>query len=57
LFTISVYTSLNPSSKRKEGETLNYTIPEAKNKTTNFYLQTLVGNSYIEGSGKENKIQ
>gem|GEM_PF-1831355 len=57
MFTISVYTSLNPSSKRKEGETLNYTIPEAKNKTTNFYLQTLVGNSYIEGSGKENKIQ
>jgi len=58
LFTISVYTSLNPSSKRKSGEAINYTLPKTNKDTrTNLYIQTLVGNSYIEGSGEDTAIQ
>lgn len=58
IFTIGVYTSLNPSTKRKEWTAMNYTLPKSDTSIKkNIYIQTLVGNSYIEGSGKENKIQ
>ena len=58
IFTIGVYTSLNPTSKRKSGDTMSYNLPKAdKAARTNLYIQTLVGNSYIEGDGKNNAIQ
>lgn len=57
LFTVSVYTSLNPSSKRKEGEILNYNLSASGDKITNLYIQTLVGNSYIDGSNKSNNLE
>jgi len=57
LFTLSVYTSLNPSSKRKSGEIIDYTLSTTNNKTTNLYIETLIGNSYIEGSGKDTTVQ
>lgn len=54
MFTISVYTSLNPSSKWKEGNIISYELPQTEKKTnTNIYIQTLIGNSYIEGTQKE----
>jgi len=58
IFTIGVYTSLNPSTKRKEWTAMSYNLPKSDAKMkNNLYIQTLVGNSYIEGSGKENSIQ
>ncbi len=58
IFTIGVYTSLNPSTKRKEGVAINYQLPEkGKSTKTNLYLDTLIGNSYIEGTGNNTNIQ
>ena len=58
IFTIGIYTSLNPSSKRKSGSNINYTITETSGDTEkNLYLETLIGNSYIEGDNKSNNIQ
>jgi hypothetical protein len=59
VFSIGIYTSLNPSSKRKSGNTSNYTMINTGQ--TNLYLETLIGNSYIEwtktDTGTENNIQ
>jgi hypothetical protein len=55
VFSITIYTSLNPSTKRKEWTNIQYTID--KNTETNIYLETLIGNSHIEGSTKYNNIQ
>lgn len=55
IFSITIYTSLNPSTKRKEWTDISYTIN--KNTETNIYLETLIGNSYIEGDTKYTSIQ
>lgn len=57
LFTLSVYTSLNPSSKRKSGEIIDYKLSSSNNKTNNLYIETLIGNSYIEWSGTNTNVQ
>jgi len=58
IFTIGVYTSLNPSTKRKDWTAMNYTLPEKdKNMRTNLYLDTLIGNSYIDGNVDSPVIQ
>jgi len=56
MFTVSIYTWLNPSSKRTSGETIKYSIPELQSGTTNLYIQTLVGNSEIRGNKKNDSI-
>jgi len=58
LFTISVYTSLNPSTKWKWWTTINYTLSNV-DKTTgvNLYLQTLAGSSSIQGGKKKSRIE
>lgn len=56
IFTIGVYTGLNPSSKRKSGNELAYTLSEANtNLRTNIYIETLIGNTYIKGE-KSNTV-
>jgi len=50
MFAIGVFTSLNPTSKRKSWDTIDYALAT----DNNLYLQTLIGNSYIEGN-KEKK--
>lgn len=55
MFTIGIYTWLNPSSKRKSWETINYNNINIGQ--TNLYLQTLIGNSYIEGNTTNSGIQ
>ncbi len=58
IFTIGIYTSLNPSSKRKAENIINNTAFQIdENKDNNIYLETLLGNSYIEGSNKNTNIQ
>ena len=58
VFTIGIYTSLNPSSKRKSGDVVNYAIMKTdKNTKNNVYLETLIGNSYIEWNNKNTNIQ
>ena len=58
IFTIGIYTWLNPSTKRKEGIAMNYQLPEKDKSTkTNLYLNTLIGNSYIEGTGNSENIK
>lgn len=57
IFTIGIYTSLNPSTKRKSGDTISYEFPKTEQIRTNLSLETLIGNSYIKGSQKENIIQ
>ncbi len=46
IFTIGIYTSLNPSTKRKEGIQREYQLPKA-DKKTNIYMETMIGNSSI----------
>lgn len=46
IFTIGIYTSLNPSTKRKEGIQRKYQLPKVEKKT-NIYMETLIGNSSI----------
>lgn len=55
IFTIGVYTWLNPSSKRKSGITIHHTIVNTGK--ANLYIETLIGNSYIEGNNKNTNIQ
>jgi len=55
MFTIGIYTWLNPSTKWKSGDTINYTIINTwentgENKETNLYVETLIGSSNIVGS-------
>lgn len=58
IFTIGIYTWLNPSSKRKSGDTLSYNIDGTGNDTRkNIYIETLIGNSYIDGNTKNDIIQ
>lgn len=58
IFTISVYTSLNPSTKRKEGVKITHEIPKLeKGMKNNLYLYTLIGNSYIEGNKDTQSIE
>lgn len=58
MFTIGIYTSLNPSSKRKSGDIINHTLVKIDKKAeNNLYLETLIGNSYIEGNNKNTGIQ
>lgn len=53
IFTMGIYTSLNPSSKRTAGNEINYTLPETKTTgETNLYLSTLIENSFINGDAK-----
>jgi len=55
IFTIGIYTSLNPSSKRKSEAITNYTMTTTDQTTdNNLYLETLIGNSYIEGNNNSN---
>ena len=57
IFTIGIYTSLNPSSKWKSGNNLNYTINNTgKDTKENIYIGTLIGNSYIDGDEKNDTI-
>ncbi len=55
IFTIGIYTWLNPSSKRKSGNIESYAIVNTGQ--TNLYVETLIGNSYIEGGGTDSNIQ
>jgi len=55
IFTIGIYTWLNPSSKWKAGEISNYDMVSTGQ--TNIYVETLIGNSYIEGSNTNTGIQ
>jgi len=55
IFSMGVYTSLNPSTKQKEWTNIQHTT--TTDKPTYIYIQTLIGNSYIEGSNKYNNIQ
>ena len=55
IFTIGIYTGLNPSSKRKSGTIASYAIVNTEQ--TNIYLETLIGDSYIEGGSTDNNIQ
>ncbi len=59
IFTIGIYTSLNPTSKRKSGNTVSYDIPKTttKSPSTNIYIETFIGNSYIEGKTQNRTIQ
>jgi len=66
IFTIGIYTWLNPSSKRKSGENMIYTIVDTGNTeqlsgTTNtgmnIYLETLIGNTSTKGSTTGESIQ
>lgn len=58
IFTIGIYTSLNPSSKRKSGDTSKYMIVKTnENIQNNLYLETLIGNSYIEGEAESKVVQ
>ena len=51
IFTIGIYTWLNPSTKRKSDSILHHDIIHTQDNTeNNLYLETLIGNSYIEGS-------
>ncbi len=50
MFTLNIYTSLNPSSKRQSGESIVYDFAQTTGKIHNFYIQTLISNSSIEGS-------
>lgn len=54
LFGIEVYTWLNPSSKRKAWENINYTLA---NTETNLYLNTLIGNADIKANTKSKAIE
>jgi len=57
---MGIYTSLNPSTKRKAGENISYELPNlttGKQAKTNIYIQTLIANSNIEGSGEKKLIQ
>ncbi|MFA7298235.1 MAG: hypothetical protein WC010_01180 [Candidatus Absconditabacterales bacterium] len=57
IFTIGIYTGFNPSSKRKSGDTLSYNINNTgKNIRNNLYIETLIGNSYLDGDKKKNTI-
>jgi len=58
IFTIGVYTSLNPSTQREKGTDIVYTLPKTdNNKKNNIYIQTLIGNSYIEWDIQEKEIK
>lgn len=64
MFTIWIYTGLNPSSTRKSIDNINYALPkiDATAKTgattkTILYLETLIGNSYIKWSSKNTTIK
>jgi hypothetical protein len=50
MFTINIYTSLNPSSKRQSGEAITYNFDQTTGRIHNFYIQTLISNSTIDGS-------
>jgi len=52
IFTMGIYTSLNPSSKRTSGNDINYTLPETKTWATNMYISTLIENALIKGSSE-----
>lgn len=55
IFSIGIYTSLNPSTKRKEWIRLNYPIQTTEK--NNLYINTLIGNSYIDGNDKYTTIK
>lgn len=58
IFTIGIYTSLNPSSKRKSWDISKYMmIKTSGNIKNNLYLETLIGNSYIEANTKNTAIE
>lgn len=50
IFTMGIYTSLNPSSKRTSGNDIEYKLPEIKTWATNIYISTLIENSLIKGN-------
>lgn len=52
VFSIGIYTSLNPTSERKTGNEITYTLPSTlgSGNTTNFLLNTLISRSYIKGA-------
>ena len=56
-FTISIYTSLNPSAQSKLGDYINFSSP-AKNKTwialSRLDINTLIGNLVIKGKKTDN---
>ena len=55
IFTIGIYTWLNPSSKRESGTIASYAMVDTEQ--TNLYVETLIGNSYIEGNTTDSNIQ
>ncbi len=55
IFTIGIYTWLNPSSKRKSGDIIRQQMVGTGN--TRLYLKTLIGNSVIEWTDKNSSIQ
>lgn len=55
IFTIGIYTWLNPSSKRKSWDISSYTLVNTWQ--NNLYIETLIWNSYIEGSWTSTDIQ
>ena len=57
IFTIGIYTALNPSSTRKSTNTISYTLPKSDTTKYDFQLETLVGSSNIQWNGNDSNIQ
>lgn len=55
IFGITLYTWLNVSSKQNEWEHIQYTVNDTTK--TNIQMETLIGNSYIEGNKKNTYIE
>jgi len=55
IFGVGIYTSLNPTTQWKEWVNIYYTPSQTG--INNIHIDTLIGNSYIEGSKKNTSIQ